>query len=224
MHSLLLKGQHPYMVQGNAFTTTQRSAPLYGPGECIHYHSKVSTPIWSMGMHSQPLKGQHPYMVHGNAFTTTQRSAPLYGPWECIHNQPKVSTPIWSRGCFHYHSKVSTPMEAQGAALVVKGHHQCGSGGKSAKKIQFQNFCDSNKPILWHRAKRSNKAMTLLQKLDSWCFEPSQPQRIISGLKTNFNLSPSYSAQKSSNHKFFKIYKISPDTNVYQNKTYTHKH
>ena len=27
----------------------------------------------------------------------------------------------------------------------------------------------------------------------SWCFEPSQPQRITSGLKTNFNLSPSYS-------------------------------
>ena len=26
----------------------------------------------------------------------------------------------------------------------------------------------------------------------SWCFEPSQPQRIISGLKTNFSLSPSY--------------------------------
>ena len=29
--------------------------------------------------------------------------------------------------------------------------------------------------------------------LVSWCFEPSQPQRITSGLKTNFSLSPSYS-------------------------------
>ena len=27
----------------------------------------------------------------------------------------------------------------------------------------------------------------------SWCFEPSQPQRITSGLKENFTLSPSYS-------------------------------
>ena len=27
----------------------------------------------------------------------------------------------------------------------------------------------------------------------SWCIEPSQPQRITSGLKTNFSLSPSYS-------------------------------
>ena len=30
----------------------------------------------------------------------------------------------------------------------------------------------------------------------SWCFEPSQPQRITSGLKTNFSLSSSYSLNK----------------------------
>ena len=29
-----------------------------------------------------------------------------------------------------------------------------------------------------------------------WCFEPSQPQRITSGSKTNFSLSPSYSLNK----------------------------
>ena len=49
--------------------------------------------------------------------------------------------------------------------------------------------------------------------LVSGCFKPSQPQRIISGLKTNFKLSPSYSVHNSSNHKFSKIYKISPNTN-----------
>ena len=32
----------------------------------------------------------------------------------------------------------------------------------------------------------------------SWWFEPSQPQRITSGLNTNFTLSPSYSFHKSS--------------------------
>ena len=37
----------------------------------------------------------------------------------------------------------------------------------------------------------------------SWCFEPSQPQRITSGLNTNFTLSPSYSFHKSSHHLFF---------------------
>ena len=36
---------------------------------------------------------------------------------------------------------------------------------------------------------------------NSWCFEPSKPQRITSGLKTNFALSPSYSFHKSSYHK-----------------------
>ena len=33
-------------------------------------------------------------------------------------------------------------------------------------------------------------------KLVTWCFEPSHPQRITSGLKTNFSLSPRYSLNK----------------------------
>ena len=40
-----------------------------------------------------------------------------------------------------------------------------------------------------------------VSKLVSWYFEPSQPQRVTSWLKTMFNLSPIYSAHKSSNHK-----------------------
>ena len=40
-----------------------------------------------------------------------------------------------------------------------------------------------------------------MSQLVSWCFEPSQPQRITSGLNTNFTLSPSYSFHKSSYHK-----------------------
>ena len=47
-----------------------------------------------------------------------------------------------------------------------------------------------------------------------WYFEPSRTQRIISGLKTNFNLSPTYSAHKSSNQKPSKIHKLRPDTNL----------
>ena len=38
-------------------------------------------------------------------------------------------------------------------------------------------------------------------KLVSWRSYPCQPQRITSGLKTNFNLSPCYSFHKSSYHK-----------------------
>ena len=55
------------------------------------------------------------------------------------------------------------------------------------------------------------------KKLVRWYFEPSQPQRISSGLKTNFNPSPSHSAHKTSNHKFLRIHKISPNKNS-QNK------
>ena len=39
------------------------------------------------------------------------------------------------------------------------------------------------------------------ETLFSWCFEPSQPQRITSGLNTNFTLSAGYSFHKSSYHK-----------------------
>ena len=58
-------------------------------------------------------------------------------------------------------------------------------------------------------------------QLVSWYFEPSQPQRVTSWLKTMFNLSPIYSARKSSNRKLSINHKISHDTNLYKNKTYT---
>ena len=48
------------------------------------------------------------------------------------------------------------------------------------------------------------KVITLQQrKLVSWCFEPSQPHRIASGLNTNFDLSPSSSFHKSLYYVFF---------------------
>ena len=43
--------------------------------------------------------------------------------------------------------------------------------------------------------------MSVQSQLVRWCYEPSQPKRITSGLKTNFNLSPAYSFQKSLFHK-----------------------
>ena len=39
--------------------------------------------------------------------------------------------------------------------------------------------------------------MVLSGSLVNWCFEPSQPHWITSGLKTNFTLSPSFSVHKS---------------------------
>ena len=64
--------------------------------------------------------------------------------------------------------------------------------------------------------------MKTFSLLVSWYSEPSQPQRIISGLNANSNLSPIYSAGKSSDHKCSKIYRISPHTYLYKTKhTYT---
>ena len=54
--------------------------------------------------------------------------------------------------------------------------------------------------------------------LVSWYFEPSQPQRVTSWLKTMFNLSSIYSARKSSNHKLSINHKISRDTNLHKTK------
>ena len=58
-------------------------------------------------------------------------------------------------------------------------------------------------------------------ELVSWYFEPSQPQRVTSWLKTMFNPSPIYSACKSSNHKISINHKISHDTNLPKTQ---HKH
>ena len=49
--------------------------------------------------------------------------------------------------------------------------------------------------------KRIGTLFMSVAQLVSWCFEPSQPQRITSGLNTNFTISPSYSIHKSSYHK-----------------------
>ena len=54
-----------------------------------------------------------------------------------------------------------------------------------------------------------------------WYFEPCQPQSVISGLKTKFNLSSSYSVHKSSKHKFSQLYKIRNKTNSHITK-HTH--
>ena len=60
--------------------------------------------------------------------------------------------------------------------------------------------------------------------LVSWYFEPSQPQRVTSWLKTMFNLPSIYSARKSLNHKLSINHKISHDTNLHKikQKTCTH--
>ena len=65
------------------------------------------------------------------------------------------------------------------------------------------------------RRKKDKLEKTMLV---SWYFETNQPQRMTSRLKTMCNLSPTYSARKSSNHKLSINHKISPDTNLHKTK------
>ena len=77
----------------------------------------------------------------------------------------------------------------------------------------FEQLCDQDDKIL-----TIEQATCKYQRsqLISWCFELSQPQRITSGLNTNFSLSPSYSFHKSSYHKscFFQPIHIPPAFNT----------
>ena len=57
---------------------------------------------------------------------------------------------------------------------------------RTMKKVSWLIFYCRGKALPYAYACR-----TFFGQFLSWCFEPSQPQRIISWLKTNFNLSPS---------------------------------
>ena len=48
------------------------------------------------------------------------------------------------------------------------------------------------------------------------CFEPSRLQRITSGLKTKYSISPSYSFHKSLDHKSFFFFFFSQTTTQIQ--------
>ena len=60
-------------------------------------------------------------------------------------------------------------------------------------KFKFLTYCERSAFFI------SRLFMPTVSKLVSWCFEPSQPLMITSGLKTNFSPSLTYSADKSLN-------------------------
>ena len=85
------------------------------------------------------------------------------------------------------------------------------------KQNFFEELVPSVLPLLKKHVRLGHTG--IVDQLVNWYFELSQPQRITSQLKTMFNLSPIYSACKSSNHKLFKNHKISPVHKFTQNKT-----
>ena len=83
--------------------------------------------------------------------------------------------------------------------------------GVNKKKVNIQQDNNDDTVNNTHSSTKQGS-----NELVSWYSETSQPQKVISGLKTNFNLSPNYSAQKSSNNSFSELYKISPEKNVHE--------
>ena len=96
------------------------------------------------------------------------------------------------------------------------GLGQEGSGIVIVHSLRFNNKSQSSCSSMQHKVGAAN--LQLFRKRVSLYYII----KIISWLKTNFNQSPSHSAHKPSNHRFSKIDKINPDTNLYKTEhTYT---
>ena len=108
------------------------------------------------------------------------------------------------RHCFVRDSLLGTILLCQGENLLktllcenlaTSGRESCKDIGISGRESFFVKTlqCQGHNIVV--------KTLLFRGILVSLCFEPSQPQRITSGLNTNFTLSPSYSLHKSSYHK-----------------------
>ena len=93
------------------------------------------------------------------------------------------------------------------------------SSARHQRQIKTQNRLETV-GIIWTARNGCFRVNCLHSYSVSWYFEPSQPQRITSRLKTMFNLSAIYSARKSSRNQLSKNHKISPDTNLHLKKNY----
>ncbi len=119
---------------------------------------------------------------------------------------------------------------------VLIGQRHKYISAKNRNYVSYNNQQQRNRVDRWYSEKRSKTHKRLnrtlftqmtqdrmqtfrgVSQLVSWYFEPSQPQRVTSWLKTMFNLSSIYSARKSSNHKLSINHKISHDTNLHKTK------
>ena len=105
----------------------------------------------------------------------------------------------WWWGIAKTHWKVCSSKEA-GACLATRlDLVKMGMKQSQIKKAFVLHSLNWDCKYLPPRFPLSNTLLSAFM-LVSWYFEPSQPQRITSGLKTMFSLSPFYSAPKSSNH------------------------
>ena len=82
-------------------------------------------------------------------------------------------------------------------SLLQSLHSEPASWALAAPQYEVTEVSWSNSNSLEHAGTDSPTSLSeQVNSLVSWRFEPSQPQRVISGLKTNFSLSPSSSFHK----------------------------
>ena len=136
--------------------------------------------------------------------------------YQCVQTQQRHSlwTNTCSEGkCLSHYLLTNTFSKGQcdiGYSRQTKTCSECQCAIGHSLQI---NTCSGGQCVIPYSADQHQDTACKGQSV-SQSFEPSQPQGIVSGLKTNLTLSITYSAHKSSNHKFSKIYQISPDTNL----------
>ena len=85
--------------------------------------------------------------------------------------------------------------------------HRLGANGwgsnSTFSKAWFKTISTRTCLFLHFPSSSKLRSISAVRRSLSWCFEPSQPQRMTSGLNTNFILSPGYSFLKSLYHKSF---------------------
>ena len=88
--------------------------------------------------------------------------------------------------------------------------HRLGANGwgsnSTFSKAWFKTISTRTCLFLHFPSSSKLRSISAVRRSLSWCFEPSQPQRMTSGLNTNFILSPGYSFYKSLHQKSYAFF------------------
>ena len=150
--------------------------------------------------------------------TRSARSHHKYGPHTKLTNiNGHVISAVTTSMDHTQNSPISSP-----TMWLVHSHHKSGPHTKLTDVITYHAISAHSHHKYGPHTKLTNittdcaiSAQSPQAWLVCWYSEPSQQQRITSGLKQTSNC-PIYSVHKSSKHKFSKNHKISPDTNLHK--------
>ena len=135
-----------------------------------------------------------PPFLSTSSGSQSTRSRVSSHPSRCV---PAESPPVWNlRAVIWFHLAISFPVLLPSPVPFLSDLFVPASRFfLTFSRIFFQYFSLRDR-LFWY-----GSCLAVGSLLVRRCFEPSQPQRITSGLNTNFTLTPSYSFYKSSYHK-----------------------